>query len=286
MTYYRLLGVSPEATPEEIRSAFRRLAKVHHPDTNPNPQSGAQFQVLNEAHRVLSDPDLRRRYDQFLQAQVQRQSLGGGAQLAELERQLRKAMDTVHPGSVRPARRNARADFRTSLGLILVSMLVVATVTFAATRLWVNPGARLDLSYRGLETVPPTILGSREVVWLNLSHNQLQELPPQITSMGGIEMLNVSHNRLRHLPAEVFYLPWLYGLHASYNQLERLPPEILKAQNLKILNLRSNRLRALPPGLERLPHLNRIDLRDNPIRPDTLAALRQRLPRATILGND
>jgi hypothetical protein len=62
--YYRILGVSPRAPPEDVKRAYRRLAKELHPDRHPNaPAATAKFQALNEAHAVLSDPEARARYD-------------------------------------------------------------------------------------------------------------------------------------------------------------------------------------------------------------------------------
>lgn len=62
MTYYRTLGVGTNATPEEIKKAFRRLAKEYHPDSNPGHED--KFKAVNEAYEVLSDPVRRERYDQ------------------------------------------------------------------------------------------------------------------------------------------------------------------------------------------------------------------------------
>lgn len=64
--YYGVLEVPEGATTDEIKKAFRRLAKLHHPDRNPNnPQASERFKEINEAHDVLSDPDKRRKYDQL-----------------------------------------------------------------------------------------------------------------------------------------------------------------------------------------------------------------------------
>ena len=62
--YYQTLGVAENATTDEIKKAFRRLAKQHHPDRNPNnPQAADRFKEINEAHDVLSDAEKRKKYD-------------------------------------------------------------------------------------------------------------------------------------------------------------------------------------------------------------------------------
>jgi molecular chaperone DnaJ len=64
--YYQVLGVSDRAEPEEIKKAYRRLAKQYHPDANPNnPQAADRFKQISEAHAVLSDPEKRAKYDQM-----------------------------------------------------------------------------------------------------------------------------------------------------------------------------------------------------------------------------
>ncbi|MBE9201430.1 MULTISPECIES: J domain-containing protein [unclassified Nodularia (in: cyanobacteria)] len=64
--YYAILGISKTASPEEIKQAFRKLARKYHPDVNPNnKQAEATFKEVNEAYEVLSDVDKRKKYDQF-----------------------------------------------------------------------------------------------------------------------------------------------------------------------------------------------------------------------------
>jgi len=65
--YYEILGVPRDASQEEIRKAYRRLAMQYHPDKNPGREKWAneKFKEINEAFSVLGDPEKRKRYDQF-----------------------------------------------------------------------------------------------------------------------------------------------------------------------------------------------------------------------------
>jgi curved DNA-binding protein len=86
--YYKLLGLDKNATQDDIKKAYRKLARKHHPDLNPNDKEAHKnFQQLNEANEVLSDPVKRKKYDQygkdwqhaeqFEQARQSRQRPGG-----------------------------------------------------------------------------------------------------------------------------------------------------------------------------------------------------------------
>src|SRR3981081_1412910 len=61
--YYKTLGVSKTASAEEIKKAYRKLARQYHPDVNKKPEAEKRFKEVNEANEVLSDPDKRKRYD-------------------------------------------------------------------------------------------------------------------------------------------------------------------------------------------------------------------------------
>ena len=64
--YYALLGVQKGASEKEIKQAFRKLARKHHPDVNPGDKAAeAKFKEINEANEVLSDPEKRRKYDEL-----------------------------------------------------------------------------------------------------------------------------------------------------------------------------------------------------------------------------
>jgi curved DNA-binding protein len=63
--YYEVLGVSRDASPDELQQAFRRLARANHPDVNRDPGAEERFKEINEAYSALSDPELRKRYDRF-----------------------------------------------------------------------------------------------------------------------------------------------------------------------------------------------------------------------------
>src|SRR5262245_35192649 len=64
--YYKVLGLDKNATQDDIKKAYRKLARKYHPDLNPNDkEANKKFQQINEANEVLSDPEKRKKYDQY-----------------------------------------------------------------------------------------------------------------------------------------------------------------------------------------------------------------------------
>ena len=77
--FYEVLGVSKTASDDEIKKAYRKMAKQYHPDLNPNDKTAeAKFKEVNEAYSILSDPDKKARYDQFGHAGVDPNYGAGG----------------------------------------------------------------------------------------------------------------------------------------------------------------------------------------------------------------
>ena len=75
--YYEVLGLPRSATPEDIKRAFRQLAREHHPDVNRDPHADERFKEINEAYQVLGDPERRALYDRTGQVGALRDDGGG-----------------------------------------------------------------------------------------------------------------------------------------------------------------------------------------------------------------
>ncbi len=75
--FYETLGVSRGASDSDIKSGFRKMARKYHPDVNPSEEAKEKFQAANRAYEVLSDSNMRARYDQFGEAGVSNSAAGG-----------------------------------------------------------------------------------------------------------------------------------------------------------------------------------------------------------------
>lgn len=76
--YYKILGIPEDASEDQIKKAFRKGARKYHPDVNPdNPEAEENFKILNEAYQALSDPERRKKYDQFGSQWKQHSQTGG-----------------------------------------------------------------------------------------------------------------------------------------------------------------------------------------------------------------
>jgi len=76
--YYATLGISRNASPDEIKRAYRKLALEHHPDRGGGPEAEKKFKEINEAYQILSDPQKRSTYDQYGSAAFSGGSNGAG----------------------------------------------------------------------------------------------------------------------------------------------------------------------------------------------------------------
>ncbi len=81
--YYEILGVNRDASPDDLKGAFRKLARQYHPDVNKAPDAEEKFKEINEAYAVLSDPDKRAAYDRYGQAGLN--GMGGAPDFSTID---------------------------------------------------------------------------------------------------------------------------------------------------------------------------------------------------------
>src|SRR2546422_321483 len=102
--YYKTLGVPKNATTDDIKKAYRKLARKYHPDVNKNAGAEKSFKEVNEANEVLSDPEKRKRYDtigpeweQFARGGGARPSGSGGFEDVDTGQPARRPRRPAHP---------------------------------------------------------------------------------------------------------------------------------------------------------------------------------------------
>ncbi|MEH2160299.1 MAG: COR domain-containing protein [Nostoc sp.] len=121
----------------------------------------------------------------------------------------------------------------------------------------------LDLSDKGLITLPPEIGQLTNLQTLHLIDNQLSSLPPEIGQLTNLQTLDLFINQLSSLPPEIGQLTNLQTLYLGSNQLSSLPPELGQLTNLQTLYLSSNQLSSLPPEIGQLTNLQTLYLSSN-----------------------
>lgn len=95
-TYYELLGVGREASEEEIKKAYRKLARKYHPDVNPgNKEAEERFKKINEAYSTLGDEALRKKYDDQLDGINQKHSAQGKSPAGNEKKQSTKGQSRI-----------------------------------------------------------------------------------------------------------------------------------------------------------------------------------------------
>ena len=112
--YYEVLGVSRDAGEDEIRRAFRRLARQYHPDVNSDPSAESRFKEINEAYETLSDAEKRQRYDRFGTADPMGAGFGGAGGFTGFGN-IEDIFESFFGGAARRANRGS--DLRYNLGL-------------------------------------------------------------------------------------------------------------------------------------------------------------------------
>lgn len=98
----------------------------------------------------------------------------------------------------------------------------------------------LNLSNKGLKTIPPAVFQLDNLKTLNLSDNQLTTLPEQLFTRSNLENLILSNNQLTEIPSDIEYLINLQNLSLVNNKLTSLPLEINKLPRLRAVNVRNN----------------------------------------------
>ena len=148
--YYALLGVARDAAPEDIKKAYRRLARELHPDVNPDPEHQERFKLVTAAYEVLSDPEKRQMYD--LGGDPLRAS-GGASQGGQFD--FGDIMDAFFSGG---GRRGPRARIRRGQDALIRISVELSDAVFGATRDVTVDTATLCGSCNGDGTAPGTEL--------------------------------------------------------------------------------------------------------------------------------
>ena len=105
---YQILGVARDASPEDIKRAYRKLARELHPDINPDPATQERFKEITAAYEVLRDPEKRRMYDRGVDPRTGQPSARGIRRVRLQRHHGRVLRRPEHPAPRTPAARGAR----------------------------------------------------------------------------------------------------------------------------------------------------------------------------------
>lgn len=243
--YYEVLGLPFGAPITEVRLRYRQLARLYHPDVNPDPEAEEKMRLLNEAYRVLSDPQLRLQY--HLRVALNR---------ARVQKKTPHRVAYTVP--VRPVPRYVIYTLITGLFLV-----VAATTIYHIQNPFVAKVARL--SGYGWRFWPPFLRLEPTIEEVYLAQNRFETLPVVVLNLPNLRVLNASENQITVLPSTLSHLSRLERLYLAKNRLRALPWGLENLHRLQVVDLSHNELTEVPLEFLELPRLERLDLRGNPL---------------------
>lgn len=240
--YYKILGVGHQASPEEIKHAFRRLARKFHPDVSTDPQAEEKFKRINEAHETLGDLNRRAAYDQSLPPDMFTFFAAGVGQAGpDLEE-----MDCPGPMPGDPGHADARTDTRRGMDLE-TSVNITLAEAFQGCEREVASG-------RGQQVVvhiPAGTLHGQHLRLAGMGMGAIQGTPGDLLVQ--VRILPQSGYRVlgRDIHMDTPILPWEAALGAAVmistlvgRVHVKLPPSACSGQKLRLQG------RGLPGGAE------------------------------------
>jgi len=265
--YYRILGLPFGASVDQVRSRYRELARLYHPDVNADPTAEEKMRQINEAYHVLSSPERRLRYHLLLLAHQERKRRAR-------QKALQKLWMAYQAQSHLPS---SPPSLYLYLRYILLGILITigaATAIYHFHHPFVVHKAHL-MGYQWA-TWPPFLELPASITELFLQDNRFSEVPSVVWSLPHLQVLRLDRNGLRTLSSKITTLRELEVLSLRGNELTTLPRGWGELRRLREVDLRDNRLRQVPEELLDLPSLTRLDLRGNPLSAEMRWVLAQR----------